>query len=247
MAYDLIGCMELSGGKYRPVWTNPCTDADMVGCMELSGGKHRPKLVGGFGTCTDDKTGCMELSGGKYRPILTYGGYDSLQELIDACCVSVECSVCSFPGGVPQFIEITFSDIIWCPGDGGGYPSPNQKFVLEWDQTLTDCFSCQSGISTACAWLYNVSGEFRILCVIETVQATGTKYILLGLMATSQLMGCSSCTAEWTPEIFVPLDGGQFPEFTCLDTNYSNDRDSGDCSYLSNQGYGGSAVINWSP
>jgi hypothetical protein len=110
MSYDLTGCFELSGGKYRPKWTDPCGGAAIVGCMEDKGsGLYGPKVTD-VGSCTPD-SGCVKLVSGKYKPVLTFDGYDTLEGLTAACCAPA-CQFCT--GATPKYIQVTLSDVEPC-------------------------------------------------------------------------------------------------------------------------------------
>lgn len=249
MSYSLVGCMLNSSAGWVPVWPNPCGVTSLVGCMINSSAGWAPKLLGGIGLCTDDKTGCMQLIGGQYRPVLIYEEYDSAGELVADCCFV--CDTCDFDdeqGFVPRFVEVTFSDIIWCPGEPtAGFPSPNQTFILEWDQSFTNCMDCQAGITDACGWV-KPHPSFRAELVVETVTSSGLVHTLLMLYSNSGLAGCTSCTGGLTPLVFLgAIAGAPFPATGCFETDFDNFRDAGDCGGNVNDGHSGTAVINWNP
>ncbi len=239
MAYDLVGCMEFSGGKYRPIWTNPCTESDMVGCMEFSGGKYRPKLIDGFGICTDDKTGCMKLDGGVHKPTLIYDEYNSLAEMQADCCIS--CPPCWGEGSPPQYVQVTFANLRWCP------TQPPCDYG-EWDLpgVLNTSFILEAGANThseaVCAWCY------------DDVAATGVSVILrLIFLGGNYLIGVYYmwCPATATYPASPSLMFAQsIPTSDCSETDLSNFYDSGWCRtspawYV--RAYGGTATIDWNP
>ncbi len=98
MSYNLDGCFELSGGKYRPKYTDPCGGADITSCLELSGGKYVPfKELIGSQECEPDST-CI-TSGGV--PRLTFDSYANEAALIAACC-----------GFYPKYIQLTIDGVL---------------------------------------------------------------------------------------------------------------------------------------
>lgn len=239
MSYNLIGCMEMCDDGLCPVWTNPCLGPDLVGCMELNGGILRPKLIGGIGLCPDDKTGCMELIDGKLRPVLIFDEYNSADELYGDCCfLCIECGVCWDPCERPQYIEVTFSDVIWCMPDRGCFQNsppwgtdPNVRYTLEYVGGVWDSYG-------KCKWCYSGPSGFDISLFM---------YVFSGVKAIVVQYKCC-----WTGRC-GDLGGnlmfsGTLNPFTCGDTNISNTLDSMVCNIAGIRcGYDGTVVINWNP
>ncbi len=241
MAFDLIGCMKLSGGKHRPLWDDPCTDEDLIGCMELFDGKYRPRLNGGMGFCTDDKVGCMELSDGKHRPVLTYSEYDSAEELYNDCCEPCEdCGSCWDACERPRFITASFSGINWCtsePTCGLGFPSPsiNTQFTLE---------VVEPEIGDTCRWLYqDTGGGGSGLWVVIIVTVRGSPYF-------DMLWYCfyGYCTAN-PPNISQANLFSRSAYFLCgppISNSLASSFTVGGCSGAP-KAYGGNVAVDWSP
>ncbi len=222
MAYDLIGCMELSGGKYRPKWSGPCFGSDLIGCMELSGGKYRPRLNSGFGLCLDDKTGCMELSGGKYRPVLTYDEYADEAELLAACCPDCnECAVCFDVCLDRFFIQVTFEGIETCAGVVKG-PTVNTTFMLPY-----------TGSSGFCEWEY-IGGSYLVqVRQQDIIPGGGIRYQVNYFIGSAQF------------QLFLP-ESDAFP--SCDDVGETNVfTNSWDSCVGTTRGKNGTATITWDP
>ncbi len=232
MPYDLTGCMELNGGRWRPVWESPCGGASMYGCMDLVGGKHAPKFNGGFGACTEDKTGCMELNAGKHRPVLTYDDYANLAALRAACCPN--CTHCFGEFEAPAFIKITFVDVIVCeknpPFDPHGIV-PGGEYILPW-------FDDQG--ATVCKW------------ILDEGAGDGTFYIAVILAIVSSVLVITIQASSYE-DVFLYLMYDYYRHgWSCTDEGpFTNDQVIAHCNILPHQahtfGYDGTATIDWSP
>lgn len=234
--------MELIDGDLRPVWLDPCDGVTpLIGCMVMVGDDLAPKLVETSGRCDFDQVGCMEFDGDDLQPVLVLAAYDNVVEFHEDCCHY--CPECSGDLEDSRFIELTFSNILWCPGDGGGYDNPNDTFTLEYDDAESSCWNLVAGISNACAWSYHRSGGAHVIscdCIIYT--AGGTQYIIIGLTYDSGLRGCPDANHQ-----IFSTSRHSAETFSCLDTNFDNHNIVTDCNPVTTQGYDGEVVVNWAP
>ncbi len=240
MTVTLHGCMENGLAGWKPVWIDPCSGLNMPGCMEEASAGWFPRLIGGFGTCRDNKDGCMELVGENYRPVLVYDEYADTAALEAACCP--DCSPCWQGGGefVPIFVEVTFSGLTVCPfvpncnGNPGGTPPLDGTYVLE--------FTNVPG-SEVCAWCYADGANPETFVVLKLTFSGGNHFLELYY----SYCGPTTC-GETGPHLMF---ADSFVTTDCLETSFTNLYGVGTCNVsiaaAQNRAYGGSASVDWNP
>lgn len=235
MTVEIIGCMEDSVDGWRPVWQYPCNvEETMIGCTREGLDGLVPVLLNGFSMCPGEKEGCMRLVGGVYKPVLIYEEYADSQALLDACCF--ECTVCWSIGTTPRFIEITFSDLIWCSGepDCEEFPDPadiNVSFI---------CTSVPPDAGETCRWTYDDTGEGGSGLWVHVV-------LTVGIFDTFVAIYYGWCTVA--PGVLVVNLFFAGAIFECVDTGpYDSTFLISRCSGPGpSKAYEGSAVIDWNP
>lgn len=88
---NLDGCFRKIGGKYSPVFINPCDDEEIVTCMEDKGDGHYAPDEVQIGGCIPDSS-CVSADG---IPSLVFSTIADEAEFIELCCESSSSSVSS--------------------------------------------------------------------------------------------------------------------------------------------------------
>lgn len=155
-------------------------------------------------------------------------------------------ATCDICGGLPNTIEVTFTGITWCAGEDVG--NVNTTFALEYDAVASACMNGLGGgnpVTNACAW-YNWNA-------IDTYDVTVLRWEQFSqVFMWIQIAKLNICGADFgvsSHGVFNGTDGSGTINVTCENQgdSWNNNNTSGNCGLSAQQGWGGSAIVNFSP
>jgi len=152
--------------------------------------------------------------------------------------VTPSCLECS--GSIPNIIEVTYSGVNWCSGEGPG--TLNGTFELTYDQDYSDEIALGSNIEWACVWTNFDDDVFKILFIGKDTNGyypPDNTYIY-----------CSMGEDPEVSDIFLlEVTEGSYSwnRFDCNDKYTSGNNGFSIIHCDPYKGYGGSVSINWNP